>query len=142
MVLALFLLGTLIFGAIGHRFPRRLTFSIGFILAGAFNVWTLLIPILPVMVVGQIISGLGASPLNPLIDTVAQERIPTDMRARVFGTITAGAYVGIPVGAFVSGYVVTWIGLQASIVVIGALYLLTTLSLLVNPALKGMDAKA
>lgn len=133
--------GTLIFGAIGHRLPRRLTFGIGFILAGVFYSWTLLIPILSVMVVGQIISGLGASPLNPLIDTIAQERIPTEMRARVFGTITAGAYIGIPVGAFVSGYVVTWIGLQASIAAIGGLYLLVTLSLLVNPALKEMDFK-
>lgn len=135
-------IGTLIFGAIGHRLPRRLTFGIGFILAGVFYSWTLLIPILPVMVVGQIISGLGASPLNPLIDTIAQERIPTDMRARVFGTITAGVYIGIPIGAFVSGYVVTWVGLQASIIAIGILYLLTTLSLLVNPALKRMDVKA
>lgn len=133
--------GTLIFGAIGHRLPRRLTFGIGFILAGTFYVWTLLVPILAVMVVGQIISGLGAAPLNPLIDTIAQERIPVEMRARVFGTITAGAYIGIPIGAFASGYVVTWIGLQASIVAIGALYLLTTLSLLVNPALKRMDVK-
>lgn len=133
--------GTLIFGAIGHRLPRRLTFGAGFTIAGAFSVWTLLIPILPIMVVGKIISGLGAAPLNPLIDTVAQERIPADMRARVFGTITAGAYIGIPIGAFVSGYVVTWIGLQASIVTIGALYLLTTLSLLINPALKRMDRK-
>lgn len=134
--------GTLIFGVIGHRLPRRLTFGTGFILAGTFYAWALLVPILPVMVIGQIISGLGASPLNPLIDTVAQERIPPDMRARVFGTITAGAYIGIPIGAFMSGYVVTWIGLQASIIAIGALYLLVTLSLLVNPALKGMDARA
>lgn len=134
--------GTLIFGAIGHRLPRRLTFGIGFIIAGASRAWGLLILVLPILIVAHIVSGFGAAPLNPLIDTVVQERIPTKMRARVFGTITAGVYIGIPVGAFVSGYVVTWIGLQASIVAIGALYLLTTLSLLVNPALKRMDIKA
>jgi predicted MFS family arabinose efflux permease len=60
------------------------------------------------------------------------------MRARVFGTTTAGVLVGIPLGTFVSGYVVTWIGLEYTLLVMGALYFLTTASLLVNPALKKM----
>jgi hypothetical protein len=38
-----------------------------------------------------------------------------------------------------SGYVVAWFGLQVTLLMMGALYLATTLSLLVNPALRGMD---
>ncbi|MBA2396773.1 MAG: hypothetical protein H0V70_28945 [Ktedonobacteraceae bacterium] len=61
------------------------------------------------------------------------------MRARIFGTISAGTLAGIPLGTFVSGYVVTLLGLQMTLFVMGALYLVTTLSLLVNPAItKGM----
>ncbi len=68
-----------------------------------------------------------------------QERLPTEMRARIFGTISAGTLAGIPLGTFVSGYVVTLLGLQMTLFVMGALYLVTTLSLLVNPAItKGM----
>ncbi len=133
--------GTIIFGAIGHRLPRRLTFAVGFVIGGAARFWILLIPIVPLLVVVYTIAGLAAAPINPLIDTLAFERIPKEMRARVFGSIIAGAFVGIPLGTLLSGYIVPLVGLRMSLIVIGALYLLTTSSLLVNPALKTMDVK-
>jgi MFS family permease len=133
--------GTLIFSAIGHRLPRRLTFGVGFIIGGAVRYWVLLIPLLPVLIAWHIIAGLAIAPLNPLIDTVMQEITPVEMRARVFGTVWAGAMIGVPLGAFVSGYLASWIGLRWSLVLMGVVYLLTTLSLLVNPALKAMDKK-
>ena len=98
----------------------------------------LLIPVLPLLIVWNIISGLCIAPINPLLDTVLQERIPAALRARVFGTISAGALIGIPLGTFVGGYVASWLGLRVTLLVMGGLYLLTTLSLLVNPALKKM----
>ncbi len=131
--------GTLIFGAIGHRLPRRLTFGVGSTIAGAIRFWILLVPILPLLIVVHAIAGLGAAPSNPLIDTILQERVAPEMRARVFGTTTAGAYIGIPIGAVLGGFLVTWIGIQSTLLAMGALYLVTTLSLLVNPALQKMD---
>jgi MFS family permease len=132
--------GTLIFGMIGHRLPRRLTFGVGFTLGGALRFWILLVPILPLLVAVYAIAGLGLAPINPLIDTLLQERVPSEMRARVFGTTTAGAYIGIPIGSVLGGFLVAWIGMQASLLAMGALYFVTTLSLLVNPAFKKMDA--
>lgn len=131
--------GTLIFGAIGHRLPRRLTFGIGSTIGGAIRFWILLVPILPLLIVVHAIAGLGAAPSNPLIDTILQERVSPEMRARVFGTTTAGAYIGIPIGAVLGGFLVTWIGIQSTLLAMGALYCVTTLSLLVNPALQKMD---
>ncbi len=131
--------GTIIFGAIGHRLPRRLTFGIAFIVGGALRFWVFLVPILPILIVSHIIAGLAIGPINPLIDTIKFERVPKEMRARVFGTITAGAFIGVPLGTASSGYVATLLGLRTTIIVMGALYLLATLSLLVNPALKAMD---
>lgn len=131
--------GTLIFGAIGHRLPRRLTLGIGSTIGGAIRFWILLVPILPLLIVIHALAGLGAAPSNPLIDTILQERVSPEMRARVFGTTTAGAYIGIPIGAVVGGFLVTWIGIQGTLLAMGALYLVTTLSLLVNPALQEMD---
>ena len=130
--------GTLIFGAIGHRLPRRLTFGVGFTIAGAVRFWILLLPILPLLIVVHALAGLAAGGINPLIRTTMQERIPSEMRARVFGTTTAGVLVGVPLGTFASGYIVTWIGLEYTLLVMGALYFVTTASLLVNPALKKM----
>lgn len=135
--------GTLIFGAIGHRLPRRLTFGIGYTLGGASRFWAFLFfPFLPVLIAWNALAGLAIAPINPLLSTVMQERLPAEMRARVFGTMDAGFIAGIPLGTFMSGYVVAWLGLQISLLLMGTLYLLVTLSLLVNPALRAMERGA
>jgi MFS family permease len=131
--------GTLIFGAIGHRLPRRLTLGLGYTLGGAGRFWVFLLPILPLLIGWQIIAGLCIAPINPLIDTVLQERLPIEMRARVFGTISAGVLAGIPLGAFASGYLLAWLGFQTTLLLMGAIYFVTTLSLLVNPATRTLD---
>jgi predicted MFS family arabinose efflux permease len=63
------------------------------------------------------------------------------MRARVFGTINAGVLAGVPLGTFASEYLVAWIGFQMTLLIMGALYLVTTLSLLVNPATRTMEKR-
>ena len=131
--------GAIIFGAIGHRLPRRLTFGIAYTIGGALRFWAFLVPILPLLIAVHVIAGLAIGAINPLIDTITFARIPKEMRARVFGTITAGGFGGVPLGTAVSGYVAALLGLRATIIVIGTIYLLATLSLLVNPALKAMD---
>jgi MFS family permease len=131
--------GTLIFGAIGHHLPRRLTLGIGYTIGGALRFWVFLLPILPLLIVWQIIAGLAIAPINPLIDTVLQERLPVEMRARVFGTINAGVLAGVPLGTFASGYLVAWLGFPITLLLMGALYLATTLSLLINPATRTME---
>lgn len=128
--------GTIIFGIIGHRLPRRWTLGLGYTIGGPFRFWVLLVPVLPFIIAWNIISGLCIAPINPLLDTVLQERTPAAMRARVFGTISAGVLIGIPLGTFAGGYVASWLGLKLTLLVMGGLYLLATLSLLVNPALK------
>jgi|SRR5579875_631535 MFS family permease len=131
--------GTVIFGTIGHRLPRRLVFGVCFVVIG-LRFWIMaLVPPLAILIATNIICGLAAGPLNPIIYTVEQERVPQQMRARVFGTMNAGAYLATPLGAFVGGYLVQWIGLQAALIALGACYAVTTASLLVNPALRSME---
>ncbi len=108
-------------------------------IAAAIRATCHLLPVLPFLIAWHIIAGLAIAPINPMMRTVMQERLPAEMRARVFGTMIAGSLAGIPLGTLLSGYVVTWFGLQATILVMGALYLVATLSLLVNPALRGME---
>lgn len=130
--------GTLIFGMIGHRFPRRWTFGLGYTLGGSFRFWMLLLPVLPIIIAWNVVAGLCIAPINPLADTVMQERIPAAMRAKVFGSMSAGVLAGIPLGTFSGGYVAAWIGLRTTILLMGAIYLVTTGALLVNPAMKKM----
>ncbi len=132
--------GTLLYAAIGHRLPRRLTYGIGYTIGGALDCWVFLfLPLLPVLIIWQLIAGLAIAPVNPILGTVMQERLPAEMRARVFGTMSAATLAGVPLGTFLSGFVVAWVGLQTTMLAMGAVYLLATLSLLVNPALKKME---
>jgi MFS family permease len=63
------------------------------------------------------------------------------MRGRVFGTITAIAFVAIPLGMALAGFLVEWAGLRATLAFIAAGYLLTTISLLVIPAFRDMERR-
>ena len=133
------LLGAILFGAIGHRLPRRLTFTLLFVIVG-LRFWVLAtFPSLPLILITMIIAGIAAGPLNPIIGTIQYERIPADLRGRVFGAITAGAYLAMPFGMLIAGFVLEQIGIQWVLITVGAFYVATTLSLLVNPAIREMD---
>jgi predicted MFS family arabinose efflux permease len=135
-------IGTVIFGTIGHHLPRRLTFGIGFIIGGALRFWFLLTANFPLILAWFALAGLAIGPINSLISTTLQERTPPAMRARVFGLLEAGVMAGIPLGTFAIGFVAVWIGLRWTLALMGTLYLLATLSILVNPALKKMNREA
>jgi predicted MFS family arabinose efflux permease len=82
--------------------------------------------------------GLAAGPINPLLATIAQERVPASLRGRVFGIVSAGAFAALPLGVLFAGYLVEWLGLRITILGVAGGYLLVTLSLLVNPAIREM----
>jgi MFS family permease len=134
-------LGTLIFGAVGHRLPRRWALRVGFSLAAPTRWFALaLIPFAPVLIAVNAVAGVFIGPVNPLIGTLEFERIPRALRARVLGTITAGANVGMPLGGLLAGFCGVALGVRTSLLVFGGCYLIATASLLVNPALRAMDA--
>ncbi|MFI5272364.1 MAG: MFS transporter [Ktedonobacterales bacterium] len=135
--------GTIVFGAIGHRLPRRLTLGLSFTLGGATRFfWIVLLAPYPIpMIAVQALCGFFIGPVNPLFDTVAYERIPAALRARVFGALTAGAMLGAPLGGLLAGTLAPAIGVEPSMLLFGAVYFVATASLLVNPALRALDAK-
>ena len=123
------LVGSLVFGAVGHRLPRRPTFSIAFALAGAPPFLGLAAGLpLPVLLGITSISGFSAGAINPLIGTVKLERIPAGMRARANGLIQAGAWTAVPVGALGGGVAVDSFGMTGTLVTLGVAYLALTLS--------------
>ncbi len=85
------------------------------------------------------LAGLIAGPINPLYETVIQERTP-EMLGRTFGMLTALAYVGIPIGSVLAGVFVDEVGLVPTILGMGAIYLGVTVGMFFNPALRQMDA--
>lgn len=131
--------GTVLFGAIGEKLPRRATFISSFIVVG-LPFWVLAaLPPLPVIIVALCVSGIAAGPLNPLIQTVAYERVPANMRGRIFGALSAGVFIAMPFGVLLAGYVLEWLGLQATLVVIAACYLVVTTSMFFSSGIRQMD---
>lgn len=134
-------LGTLVFGAIGHRLPRQLTLGLCFTLGGAVRFFlTVGFAAQPFLLVALLaVCGFCIGPINPIFDTIAYERIPVGLRARVFGVLTAGAMVGAPLGALLAGGIEPGLGIMPSLLLFGAIYTVATLSLLFIPSLRGMN---
>jgi MFS family permease len=131
--------GGLIFGVIGQRLPRRGTFIVLFVLVG-LPFWVLaLTPPFPVAVAALLWSGLAAGPINPILMTVFQERIPPEMRGRVFGMIMAIALMAAPLGMVLAGYLLERLTITATLIIIAICYLLVTIGQIFNPALHDMD---
>lgn len=132
-------ISAIIFAAIGHHLPRRATFIGAFILVG-LPFWLLAqMPSLPLTIAAMLFSGFAAGPINPVLMTVSQERIPAGLRGRVFGMTAAMAAAAAPLGMVAAGYLAEGIGLTATLTGLAAAYLIVTVGMLFTPAFHEMD---
>jgi MFS family permease len=134
--------GSLLFGSVGRRWPRRRTFLTSYVVGAVLIYGTLaLSPPLGVAIVAAIAAGAAFGPVNPIFATVTQENTPPHLLGRVIGALTAIAQSAIPVGALLAGVAVQGAGLIPTIVGMGAVYLLAMLGMFFNPRLRGMDIR-
>jgi MFS family permease len=136
------MISAVIYGWIGHRLPRRRTFQVAFILLALGYSPLALLPPLPVTLVALVLLGLAAGPINPLLSAVSYERIPSELRGRVLGAISAGAYVAMPFGVLVGGVLLDRLGLRPVYTLVSGALLICTLSMLANPAFRALDASS
>lgn len=131
--------GTILYGAWGHRVSRRALFVVGFGgLAGSIAILATLPP-LWVMIAALSLGGFLSGPLNPQIGTFLQERTPPDMLARVIGTLVAAATAAMPLSMLLAGVLIETIGVQATLVWAAGGAILLALSLVINPTLHELD---
>jgi MFS family permease len=134
-------IGGLIFAAIGYRLPRHATFVGAFVLTG-FRFWVYaLYPPVWVLIVVTLFTSIGAGPLNPIIGAIEFERIPAHLRGRVFGAITAGAWIAMPLGMLLGGVLTDRLGTFIMMIGLAVTFLITTLSMAFIPAMKEMNRK-
>lgn len=135
--------GNVLAAWLGPRLPRRLTFGVGFLLAGAprYVALALATTISPVLAV-VVFTGLGAGVLNPIVGATEFERVPRDLQARVLGTTNAVAWVGMPFGSLLAGLAADHLGLPTALWTTAGVYLVTTLAPFVFPVWKELDRPA
>ncbi|MEV7832267.1 MFS transporter [Streptomyces subrutilus] len=136
------LLGAALYGWAGHRMPRRAVFVGAFVLVGAVRCAALAAePRLPVLLTVLALSGIGSGIVGPLMMSVAYERVPGDVRGRVFGLLLACALAATPLGMLGAGVVLDTWGLVAALLGTGAVYLAVTLVPLVFPVWRELDVR-
>ncbi|MCG8349158.1 MAG: MFS transporter, partial [Chloroflexales bacterium] len=133
------LLGIGLYGMFGYRFSRRLVWCVGF-LAFALMLWVLaLMPPILVVVGAIFLSGIIGGPLTPLSVTIRQERIPPELRGRVFSTFSAIAMAASPFGIIAAGVLTEWHGLPVTLVVLASCYTLVCVGMCFLPVLRQME---
>ena len=133
------LVGTVVFGYIAHRLPRRVPFALCFTIAGSYA----LAPALGFqgagMIVAAVFCGVAAGAINPIIGAAQFERVPASLRARVLGLVTAGAWAGMPLGGLLGGLGAEFLGVRTAFAVIAAIYIAVTLTPLLGGAWRLME---
>lgn len=131
--------GGILYGVIGPRLPRRSTFIIAFLVCALPMVGLALTP--PLSDCCLLLFGMGVvgGPLNPILMAVRQERVPAELRGRVFGTFGAIAYLAIPAGMLVGGVLITTLGEAGTLVAMASAYLVLAATMLGNRVLTGME---
>lgn len=134
--------GALVMTAVGQRLPRRWTFAVGFLAAGAPRLVILAVPVpLWVVVAVWAISGLGAGVVNPTLGAAEYDTIPRRLQAWMLSALGGIAWAGIPFGALLAGVLVDAVGLQTALIVGAAVYGLATLDPFLRPAWRLMDRR-
>ncbi|HEY1106730.1 MAG TPA: MFS transporter, partial [Agromyces sp.] len=133
------LIGSIVFGAVGHRFSGRTLFAACFMVAGTVPYLTMALGApAPVLLPVLALSGFAAGAINPMISTAMYALIPDGMRARVFGVTTAGVAATMPLGAFLGGLAAEQAGLVPTLVACAALYLVLASSPLYLRSFRGL----
>jgi MFS family permease len=134
--------GSLLYGSVGRTWPRRRIYLTSYLVGAGVIYGTLaLSPPLAVAIVAAIAAGLAFGPVNPIFATVTQENTPPHLLGRVFGALTTIAQAAIPIGAIVTGVAVQQAGLIPTIAGMGVIYVVVTIGMFFNPALRGMDIR-
>ncbi|WP_329003160.1 MFS transporter [Kribbella sp. NBC_00709] len=128
----------LLASAIGDRIPRKLIFTLAFLIAGAprFVAMATDSPVWVLMAV-YAVAGIGAGFINPVLGAIRVERIPSHLLGRVNSLSNAACWTGVPLGGVVAGVGIAAIGLAPALLAGGAIYLIATMS----PVLIGRHEK-
>ena len=134
------MVGSLVAAAYGPRLPRFQTYVVAFLVTGLprFVLFALGVPlwaILAMCVVGGCASGF----LNPVLGAVEFERIPPALVGRVTALNGAICWSLMPLGGVLGGVLVTGIGLDPALLVVGLCYFAATMAPAFLPSFRGMN---
>jgi MFS family permease len=133
------LAGTILFGWVGRRVPRRAALVTA-VLAGGAPFWVLLwTDAVVVMLLTLLLTGIAFGPVSPIVATIIQEATPAELRGRVFGALGAISNGAIPLGMLATGILIDAAGLRVTLAGMGAIMLALGLAVLANPVFREIE---
>jgi MFS family permease len=132
-------LGVVLFGALGHRVPRRPVYLILALVYPVVSVLLIPLPPFALALVALASIGIVAGATTPLYHTIRQERTPPELRSRVFATVAAAEAMAVPLGVLFAGYVIEVFGLRAAFVVFALGNTVFALIKATIPAARGLE---
>lgn len=133
------MLGAIAFARSGVRFPRHALFAVCFVGVTIRYPAMAFFPPEAVLLAVVFVAGFASGPLNPLIDTVAYERIPAALRGRVLSALRSAAWVAMPLGVLVAGPALDHLSLRVNVIVIGVAYVAVTASIRFSDSMRAMN---
>ncbi|HQY30662.1 MAG TPA: MFS transporter [Thermomicrobiales bacterium] len=128
------LAGTTLYGVFGIRIPRR-ALVVLFLLGASIAYWPMATDLpLIVLLVCAAITGLTDGPVNPLFVTVRLERIPPELRGRVFSATSAFAQLMPAAVIPIAGLMIQQIGLRPTVLIFASATLVVGSILSLSPA--------
>ena len=86
--------------------------------------------------------GLGWGPMNPLMNSVVQQRVAPHIQGRVFGVQTSLFYASGPIGMFVTGVSVDAFGVRPVYIAAVSILIVFQLFIMLLPDLRDLDREA
>lgn len=134
-------LGTMLYAWLGHRFSRWSVYAGSFLLfAGPTYVTLAIDPPAWLLVSLVLLFGIAFGPLNPVVAAVRYDRVPVELRGRVFGALTGGALAIMPLGPVLTGLLLDAIELTPTTFTLAAITLVVTVCPLIFRIWREMDA--
>lgn len=135
-------IGALCASAWATRMPRRTTYLVAFLLAGAPRFVAMALEA-PVWLVGAVclVGGVAAGFINPILGAVLFERIPVELTGRVSALSVALGFALIPFGGVLGGGLIAALGLAGALLATGVAYLLVTTLPALDPRWRDLDRR-
>jgi MFS family permease len=127
------------YGWIARRLTRHRLTTVCMLLVAATYLPMSLLPTVWVMAVPALLLGLAWGPMEPLLNTVVQDRFPEHQHGRIYGVQLGIFCAAPPVGQLLTGVAVEGYGVQVVFVCVAVLLAGAAIVTALLPSLQGLD---
>jgi MFS family permease len=127
------------FGWLARRLSRYRIAMVSITVVAVAYVPLAFLPAPAVMVVPALFLGLFWGPMEPLLNSLVQDRFPAHQHGRVYGVQLSVHYAAAPMGQLLAGLAVAGFGVQPVLIAIAGGLVAVAVLVVAMPTLRGLD---